>query len=319
MIKKTLPEAELAGLSRSDLLEQINNGNVSLLKSIGAGELYDEMARPGVFCRFLVRIICRNKDRELIRKRTVRVLSFFAPSTLLRGYYRNGGCVVIGFNHPSLGEIFRLLYRGIRAFPDREFLFPVNIPWYETITPVIPLLKNAGITVTPMITPKTESKLIKKFEGDDVKLQNIEHFKVAFERRYMTEVKECAERKGIIVVAPSATRQADVFENEAARRGEGHIHPTMTLLAHRICGSEDSEVTFLPVTIFEPQPNDRMFNLFKDYGIYPCDPFSGKEAFELSSGHNRDLDYQFLKRIDEVYSQRYGNVYLKNIRHENDI
>ena len=304
MKKKVLPEEYLAGLSRADLLEQINNENVSLLQSIGAGDLYDEMARPGAFCRFLVRYICGKREREEIRKRTVKVLSFFAPSNLLRAYYRNSGCVVIGFNHPSLGEIFRLLYRGFRAFPDRDFLFPVNIPWYETITPVIPLLRKAGITVTPIITPKTESKLVKMFEGDEAKLQNVEHFKIAFERRYMTEVKECADKKGIIVVAPSATRQADVFVDDIARRGEGHIHPTMTLIAHRICRAPDADVVFLPVTIFEPVFNDRRFNLFKNYNIYPCEPFEAAEACELSSGHSRELDYRFLKRIDEVYSRR---------------
>ena len=96
---------------------------------------------------------------------------------------------------------------------------------------------------------------------------------------------------------PSATRQADVFVDEIARRGEGHIHPTMTLIAHRICRDEDSDVTFLPVAIFEPENNDRKFNLFKNYGIYPCEPFSGKEAYELSKGHSRDLDYQFLKTL----------------------
>ncbi len=304
MKKRIRPVSELAELSRQELLEQLNNENVSLLKSMGAGVLYDEMKRPGAFCRLLVKYICRNGDREIIRKRTVRVLSFFAPSTLLRAYYRNSGCVVIGFNHPSLGEIFRLLYRGLRAFPDRDFLFPVNIPWYETITPVIPLLCKAGITVTPIITPKTESKLLKMFEGNEELLQKVNHFKIAFERRYMTDVKECADRKGIIVVAPSATRQADVFADEAARRGEGHIHPTMTLIAHRICRSPEDNIVFLPVTIFEPVFNDRKFNLFKNYYIYPCEPFEAKEAYELSSGHSRDLDYQFLKRIDEVYSRR---------------
>ena len=176
MKKRIVAEEELAAMSRAELLEQINDGNVSLLKSIGAGELYDEMARPGAFCRVLVKYICGNKEREEIRKRAVRVLSFFAPSNLLRAYYRNSGCVVIGFNHPSLGEIFRLLYRGLRAFPDREFLFPVNIPWYETITPAIPYLKKAGITVTPIITPKTESKLLKMFEGNEEKTRNVEHF-----------------------------------------------------------------------------------------------------------------------------------------------
>ena len=310
MIKKTIPEIELAKLSRKELLEQINYNNVSLLRSIGADSLLAEMERPGAFCRFLVRMICRKKDRETIRKRTVRVLKFFAPSTILKPYYKSEHCVVIGFNHPSLGEIFRLLYNGIETFPDRDFLFPVNIPWYETMTPVIPLLSEAGISITPIITPKTESKFLKMFEGDEEKLAHIDHFKIAFERVYMVKAKECAAANGIIVVAPSATRQAEVFADDIARRGEGHIHPVMTLLAHRICDSPDSKVSFLPVTVFEPKDNDREFNLFKNYGIYPCEPFSAKEVYELSSGHSREIDYRFLQRLDEIYS-KYHSEYSK--------
>ena len=252
----------------------------------------------------LVRMAYKKGDKEGTRKRTSRYLKLIAPSTILRPYVQSEHCIVIGFNHPSLGEILRLIYNGFDCYEGRDFLFPVNIPWYETLVPVIPLLEETGVKITPMITPSTEAKLSRMFQGDEEKLARVQQFKIAFERVYMKAAKECADQNGIIVVAPSATRQAEVFADDTARRGEGHIHPTMTLLAHRICGSEDAEVTFLPVTIFEPQPNDRMFNLFKDYGIYPCDPFSGKEAFELSSGHNRDLDYQFLKRIDEVYSLR---------------
>ena len=304
MHKNILPEEELAKLSRQELLEQINNHEVSLLRSIGAGELLEEMEKSGAFCRMLLKFVYKKGDKEGTRKKAIKVLKFFAPSTILKDYYQSEHCIVIGFNHPSLGEIFRLLYNGFECYPGRDFLFPVNIPWYETLTPVIPILKEVGITITPMITPKTESKLLKKFEGNEQKIANINHFKIAFERVYMNRAKECADNNGIIVVAPSATRQADVFVDDIARRGEGHIHPTMTLIAHRICNSEDSNVTFLPVTIFEPENNNRKFNVFKNYKIYPCEPFSGKEAYELSSGHSRELDYQFLKRIDDIYHNR---------------
>ena len=304
MEKKIISLEELSKLSRSELLSKINDENVSLLKTLGADALYDEMKKAGAFSRFLVRFAYKKADKEGTRKRTSRFLKFIAPSTILRPYVQSEHCIVIGFNHPSLGEILRLIYNGFDCYEGRDFLFPVNIPWYETLVPVIPILEETGIRITPIITPSTEAKLNKMFEGDAEKLARVQQCKIAFERVYMKTAKECADHNDIIVVAPSATRQADVFADEIARRGEGHIHPTMTLLAHRICSDEDSNVTFLPVTIFEPQPNDRMFNLFKNYGIYPCDPFSGKEAFELSSGHNRDLDYQFLKRIDEVYSLR---------------
>ena len=130
----------------------------------------------------------------------------------------------------------------------------------------------------------------------------VQHFKVLLERRYMRAARESAARKEVIFLAPSATRQATVFETPEAARGEGHIHPTMTILAHMLLKDPDADVSFLPVTVFEPKRGDRKLNLFKIYKIYPCDAFSAAEARELAEGQSRSFDYLFLKRIDEQYN-----------------
>lgn len=304
MKKVVFNSEQLASLGREELLDQINNHEVSLLTSIGAKELLDEMDSVGFLSRTLVRFIALQKDDSKLRKRACKVIRLFAPAKLIKEYPHNDGAVVVGFNHPSLGEIFRLICLGFEAYPDKPFYFPINIPWYETLTPVIPILKRGGLYVTPMITPSTEKKLKAKFEGDEAKLKSIQSYKVAFERIYMKLAKECADNKGVLVVAPSATRQAKVFPTPEAERGEGHIHPTMTLLAHRVCPKEDNDAMFLPVTVFEPKFNDRKVNLFKMYHIEPCEPFSGKEVYQITKDKEKSFDFLFLKRINDVYKQK---------------
>ena len=122
MRKNTVPEEELAKLSRSELLKLINEDNVSLLKSIGADELYDEMKKSGALSRFLVRIAYKKGDKEGTRRRTSRNLKFIAPSNILRPYVQSDKCIVIGFNHPSLGEILRLIYNGFDCYEGNFLL-----------------------------------------------------------------------------------------------------------------------------------------------------------------------------------------------------
>lgn len=303
-LKKTvIGKTELRELSRQNLIDSVSYRNVSLLLSLGADSLYQEMVPIGKICRFLVKRICRTSDVKRNRKRAIAFLRFVAPSVLLEDFPESEKTVVIGFNHPSLGEIFRLMYLGLEAYPDRDFFFPVNIPWFENLSPVIPLLEANGVYLTPMITPSTQKKLEKQFENDEDALEMVKHYKSAFEKEYMIASKSMAERKAVIVVAPSATRQATVFLNEEEKRGEGHIHPTMTLLARSILRSDESEAVFVPVVVFEPEDNNRKLNLFKPYRIEPCKPFETEEIKELTEGRKRDFDYQFLLRIDEKYTK----------------
>lgn len=279
-------------LSGQNLLEQLNTGKMSVLYELGAGELHDEMNSVGKLCSFIANRVCREKNDSKLRKRACRTVKPLLPATLKGDFPDCDDAIIIGFNHPSLGEIFRLLYLGFEKYPDREFLFPVNIPWYENMVGIIPQLKRMKISLVPMITPSTEKKLKEKFAGDEEKLKDVQYIKTLFERRYMRTAKQFAEDKGIIVVAPSATRQAVVISD--------HIHPTMTILAHMVFRKEETRALFVPVAIIEPKNNDRKANLFKMYEICPCEPFETEEVKTLTD-KSRDFDLEFLKRIDAVY------------------
>lgn len=304
MQKNTITADQLKEISGKDFLAQLNENNLSFLRSIGAGELLDEMDATGAVCRGLIDTICLEPDDRRLRRLACDLLKPTAPAKLLHEFPQRDHCIVMGFNHPSLGEIFRLTYLAFEAYPDREFLFPVNIPWYETLTPDIPKLARLGVSIVPMITPKTEGKLKDRFADNPEKLALVQKYKTVFEKNYMRTAQDMAKRNAIILLAPSATRQATVFPDEAAARGEGHIHPTMTLLAHRVLKDPEAKATFLPVVVFEPRFNNRKLNLFKRYRICPCESFETEEIRSLTGRHSRDFDYLFLKRLDDVYSRR---------------
>ena len=303
MKKYSISADELKKYPAAELCKEIESNNLSVLMSLGADKLRKEMLPTGFICRTLVNAICKGNVQSF-RKRACRLLRAIAPAELTEGFPNANASIAAGFNHPSLGEIFRLLYLGFEAWPDRHFLFPVNLPWYETLTPVIPKLDLLGVSIMPMITPSTERKLKEQFKDDPDKLDSIQSLKVLFERRYMRCAKEQADGRLVIFVAPSATRQASVFESEDASRGEGHIHPTMTLLAHMMQKGSCKELLFIPITIFEPKKNNRKLNLFKNYVISPCKAFDTEEIASLSSDQKRELDYLFLKRIEERYKDR---------------
>lgn len=304
MEKHSIDRAALRELSAAELLEQINKNELSLLMSIGADDLRREMLPTGFLCRLLVDRVCLGisrgreddiKTRVKLRKRTRFHLKPLAPVILDKPLPPLEHSMVIGFNHPSLGEILRLIYVGFDAYPECDFLFPVNIPWYEALTPCIEKLNLLGVYITPMITPSTEAKLKKRFEGDEQALTDLQHYKVIFERRYMRTASAMAAKGCAVFVAPSATRQATVFSD--------HIHPTMTLLARMVLRSPEAKVSFLPITVVEPKNNDRKINLFKKYVLVPCRPFDSEEVRRLTEGKSRGFDIDFLARIEEQYEK----------------
>ncbi|MBQ8995933.1 MAG: hypothetical protein IJ091_08965 [Oscillospiraceae bacterium] len=287
--------------SGQELVQRLDTGKLSILNAIGAHDLKKEMVHVGKLCSFVVHLVCLGKDDTNLRKRAVSVIRFAAPAKLLGKLPTSEHTVVIGFNHPSLGEVCRLLYLGFLRYPDREFLFPVNLPWYESIVPVIPQLKRLGIHISPMITPATEAKLNKKFEGDDAKLKDVQLLKMIFDHRYIREIKAMSEKNGIIFVAPSATRQKEIIGDP--------VHPSMTALAHLVHKGNRRSL-FVPVAVFAPKHGNRELNLFRSYYIEPCRPFEAEEVQELVSGRDRAFDYAFLKRIEKVYKQRAKKLHL---------
>lgn len=260
----------LSEYSAAELIEKLNNNEISVLRLLGADKLRREMKPAGILCKLLADYICLAGERLKARKKAILVLRKIAPLKLAKDFPKVESSIIVGFNHPTLGEIFRFLLIAFETYQDRELLFPVNIPWYENITPIIPKLDMLGIHITPMITPSTEGKLKKLFEGDDEKLQEVQLVKNIFERRYMRMAREAAKENYVTFVAPSATRQAKVIGD--------HIHPTMTILAHMVYKKGNTNAVFLPAAVIEPKNGNREMNLFKPILFLLANYLKGKKS-----------------------------------------
>ena len=278
--------------SGQEICDLLDSGEISILEELGAGDLRKEMDRVGGLCTFFIKQICRKKDDEGLRRRASLLIRAVAPSGMNGSLPQCDETVVVGFNHPSLGEVCRLLYIGMENYPGREFLFPVNLPWYESIVGIIPELKRLGINITPMMTPATEAKLNARFEGDQEKLDDIEFLRMVFDRRYIREIKSISQKKGVIFVAPSATRQKEIIGD--------YVHPSMTVVAHLVLKG-GRRATFVPVAVISPVLANRELNLFRRYRFIPCDTFSSEEVSELTAGRDRAFDFTFLRRIEKAY------------------
>ncbi|MBP0968723.1 MAG: hypothetical protein J5744_01105 [Oscillospiraceae bacterium] len=280
---------DYTGQEINDLLD---SGELSILEAMGAGDLKKEMVWIGRLCSFYIKLICRIRDDQRLRKRASAIIKSAAPASINGLLPQSEDTIVVGFNHPSLGEVCRLLHIGFDSYPDREFLFPVNLPWYESMVGVIPELHRLGINITPMITPATEQKLTQRFEGDQGKMDEIEFLRMVFDRRYIKEIKSIASKKGVIFIAPSATRQKEIIGD--------YVHPSMTVVAHLVLKG-GKRAMFVPVAVVSPILGNRELNLFRRYRFIPCETFSSEEVSELTAGRDRAFDFTFLRRIEKVY------------------
>ncbi len=287
---------EIRELGGQALLEKLNSGEISILKMLNADDMRREMVPIGKICAFAVNSVYNSGGNAKKKERAIKLVNAVMPYRLTAPFPvpADDEGMVIGFNHPSLGEIIRMLSLGVTTYTDREFLFPVNLPWYESLVPILPRVKALRINITPMITPSTEKKLLERNKGSEEAVKDISFVKNYMERTYMKTARSFAENRGIIVLAPSATRQAEVIVPD--------MHPTMTLLAHMALRNKETKAMFLPVAVIEPKRNDRRMNLFKRYDLTPCEPFSADEVRELTD-KSREFDIIFLKRIEEVYKK----------------
>ena len=290
--KRRILKMQLKEYTGKEINDLLDSGSMSILEALGASDLKKEMVHVGKLCSFYVRMCCLSKNEKNLRKRSSFIIRTAAPSKLEGSLPESDDTIVVGFNHPSLGEVCRLLPIGFDCYPDREFLFPVNLPWYEAMVNVIPQLKRLGIRMTPMLTPATEEKLNRMFEGDESKLSDIQFLKMVFDRRYIKELKSISGNKGIIFIAPSATRQSEIIGD--------YVHPSMTVVAHIVLKGGRKAV-FAPVAVIPPKYSDRELNLFRSYRFVPCESFSSEEVASLTTGRDREFDFSFLKRIEKKY------------------
>ena len=316
MGKKVFSTEELEKYPAATIIDMLQHHNYSLLKSLGADKLRREMVPVGKICNSAINYIFDTtgpKNDEVAhtknaRKKLVKLLSKIAPGAYNDIPHENQNGLVVGFNHPSLGEIPRILAMKIDKMGDKPMYFPVNLPWYEALAPNYDKIKKLGIIITPTITPSTWAKL-KLDEGSDLyRIAN--QIKHDFRNVYTDLSRQAMRDGGVIFVAPAATRQATVFKSKSAFDGEDSIIPTMSMLAVKLYSEPDIKCDFLPLAVLPPKNFKKGLNLGKRYTLIPGRIMHADEIrrkyFKASSPKRLDgFDLEFHKRIAEKLPEEF--------------
>ncbi len=319
--KNVFSKKELAELSAEDIIYKIQHENYSLLTSLGAEDLRREMAPVGKVCNAVINYVFKTsrsknqpssgssektstEDQDQLdraaRKKIVKILSRFTPGTYKGMPKDKSHGLVIGFNHPSLGEIARILAMKIDVMGDKPMYFPVNLPWYEALAPNYDRIKRLGIIITPTITPSTWKKMNLK-EGTKLREAG-NRLKKEFRDIYTKISHDGLKQGGVVFVAPSATRQATVFKNEDVFYKREDIIPTMSVLALRLYKDPEMNCDFLPIAVIPPKNYKRGLNFRKKYTLAPgkimTADYIRKTYFKTKNPKRLDgFDYDFHMRI----------------------
>ncbi len=306
--KKVFSIKELEKMSAEEVIDKIQHHNYSLLTTLGSDNLRKEMVPVGKACNIAINYFFSTtgpkfnaeKHNQAARRKLVRVLSKLTPGSYagMPKDQKNG--LVIGFNHPSLGEIARILVMKIDIMGDKPMYFPVNLPWYEALAPNFDKIKRLGIVITPTITPSTWSKMALK-EGTK-KFSVANRLKRDFRDIYTNLSHDAVKKGGVIFVAPSATRQATVFKNEDVYNKHEDIIPTMSMLAVKLYSDPEMKCDFLPMAVLPPEDYSRGLNFRKKYKLIPGKIMTAgyirKTYFTDTTVKRLDgFDYDFHKRI----------------------
>ncbi len=314
--KKTFTISELENMTAEEVIEKIKYENYSLLMTLGSEDLRKEMVPVGKACNAAINYFFGTtgpkydveKHNQAARRKLVKVLSKITPGSYREMPKDTKNGLVIGYNHPSLGEIARILTMKIDIMGEKPMYFPVNLPWYEALAPNFDRIRRLGIIITPTITPSTWQKM--GLNEDTKKYEAANRLKREFREIYTHLSQEAVKKGGVIFVAPSATRQATVFKTEEAYKGTEEIIPTMALLAIKLLSDPEVECDFLPMAVLPPENYKRGLNFYKKYRLIPGKVMTAKyirEKYFKTENLKRleGFDHEFHQRIADELPKKF--------------
>ena len=301
---KNLSPEELRTMSAETLVAGIASGEHSILRSIGCKKLLGETRFGRLGAKLIVRLSkfkAHSKSPDKLRPALNKILNSIAPyesKEKIDESIETG--LVIAFNHPSLGEILRLMEYCFDVFPQKRMLFPVTIAWFEALAPNFDYLDSIGIRITPTITPKAISEILEV--NPDAK-DLADELATKLNTYYQTQSRAFVANKDVLLVAPSATRQFYVFQNTDQIVGNSDIKPeTLSLITTSLKKDKSLDYAILPITVIPPEMCSAGLNLFDTYRLEPCGLFSAESAKTLSrtkigQAGVRELDLRFRQAI----------------------
>lgn len=314
--KKTFSVNELKNLPAEEIIDKIQHENYSLLASLGAENLRREMVPVGKICNAAIKYFFNTtgpkddlkKHNENAKKKLVKVLTKITPGSYKGVPKDNENGLVVGFNHPSLGEIARILTMKIDIMGDKPMYFPVNLPWYEALAPNYDMICRFGIIITPTITPSTWKKMNLK-EGSAL-YEAGNRIKREFRDIYTQLSHDGLKKGGVVFVAPSATRQTTVFKTEEVYKKEEDVIPTMSMLAVKLYADPEMNCDFLPLAVLPPKGYKKGLNFGKKYRLIPGDVMTAadirKKYFKTKNVERLEgFDWDFHQKIAEKLPKEY--------------
>ena len=305
---KTFDLRQLNDMAAKEVIDKIQHEGYSLLKSLGADDLRQEMVTVGSACNVALNYVYKGgasgkarKGPAAARKKMVKMLKRVAPGDY-DGFPKDSKHgMVVAFNHPSLGEILRILMMKMDVMGSRPMLFPVNLPWYEALAKNYERIKGLGIIITPTITPTTWGKM--KLKKGTLEHEAGARLKREFLELYTRLSVEALKKGGVIFVAPSATRQAAVFASKKVYEREEPIIPTISMLICEIFKDPEMECDLLPMAILPPEGYKRGLNILKKYALLPGEMIAAEEIrkkyYKKRAERLPELDYEVHRRIAE--------------------
>lgn len=315
MSKKTFSKKQLEALSAEEIIDKIQHENYSLLSTLGAEKLRKEMVPVGKICNTAINYVLgttgpKDDPKEHsynARMKLVKKLKKITPGDYAGFPKDSENGLVIGFNHPSLGEIARILMMKMDVMGEKPMLFPVNLPWYEALATDYDRILKLGIIITPTITPSTWEKM-KLERGTDL-YEAGSKIKREFRDLYTKRSREVLKEGGVIFVAPSATRQTTVFKTRAVYDKKDPIIPTMSVLAIELFKDPEMNCDFMPMAVLPQDGYKKGLNFFKNYKLIPGEVMTAKEIRKKYLKKNADklpeLDYEFHKRIADKLPKKF--------------
>ena len=300
----------------SEIIDWMQHRDYSLLDTLDASKLRTEMVPVGKACNLAINylfgstglIINEYAHVKAARRKLVKLFNRLAPGDYSKMPHEQKNGLVIGFNHPSLGEIPRIMAMKADIMGDKPMYFPVNLPWYEALAPNYENIKRLGIIITPTITPMTWAKLKLK-EGTEI-YDTANRLKHEFRDIYTDLSHEAMLEGGVIFVAPSATRQATVFKNKATYDKKEPCIRTMSVLAKRLYADPKMQCDFLPMAVLPPEKYNRGLNLFKKYTLLPGKVMTAsyirKKYFKKGEMvKTEEFDWEFHERLAEPLPKQF--------------
>ena len=308
MTKKVFSEKQLETLSVEEIIDKIQHENYSLLSTLGAENLRKEMVPVGKICNAAINyVLGTTKSTHGARAKLIKKLAKITPGDY-KGFpkdSKNG--LVIGFNHPSLGEIARILMMKMDVMGEKPMLFPVNLPWYEALANNYDRILKLGIIITPTITPSTWNKM--GLKQDTPLYEAGMRIKHDFRNLYTKKSHEVLKEGGVIFVAPSATRQTTVFKTREVYDRTEPIIPTMSVLALELFKDPEMNCDFMPMAILPPEGYKKGLNFFKKYRLIPGETMTAgeirKKYYKKNASKLPELDYEFHKRIADKLPKKF--------------